>query len=145
MARLYKEIPVVIGVKEATGDLTHVSDILELCGPDFILLSGDDFTIAPSMAIGGKGVISVVSHIAPEKVVALCAAMAAGDLAKAKALHFELAPLCRACFLETNPVPVKTALALMGQMDLELRLPLVEMLPANLKRLQDTLKESGLL
>ena len=143
MARLYKEIPEVIGIKEATGDLCQVSDMIELCGEGFTLLSGDDFTIAPSMAIGGKGVISVISNVAPRKVSALCAAMKAGNTAEGKKLHYELAPLCRACFLETNPGPVKTALALMGKMDLQLRLPLVELLPNNLDRLKGILKTSG--
>ena len=142
MARIFKEIPEVFGVKEATGDLCQVSDMMECCGEGFTLLSGDDFTIAPTMAIGGKGVISVISNVAPRKVSDLCAAMSAGKTAEGAKLHYELAPLCRACFLETNPVPVKTALSLMGKMPLEVRLPLVEMLPENLKRLQESLKNS---
>ena len=144
MARLFKEIPEIIGIKEATGDLCQVSDMLEMCGDSLTLLSGDDFTIAPSMAIGGKGVISVISNIAPRKTAALCAAMSAGNVAEGRRLHYELAPLCRACFLETNPIPVKTALALMGKMSLELRLPLVELLPENLTRLKEYLKSAGL-
>ena len=143
MARLYKEIPEVIGVKEATGDLSQISDVLEQCGEGFILLSGDDFTIAPTMSIGGKGVISVISNIEPKKTAAMCAAFNAGNMAEGAKLHFELMPLSRACFVETNPVPVKTGLALMGRMDLELRLPLVEMLPENLQKLHTALKESG--
>jgi 4-hydroxy-tetrahydrodipicolinate synthase len=145
MARLFREIPEVVGVKEATGDLAQVSDILEYCGEGFILLSGDDFTVAPSMAIGGKGVISVVANLVPGKMARLCAAAAAGDSAETRKLHFELAPLCRACFLETNPVPVKTALALMGKMGQDLRLPLVPLQPANLERLKEILKEAGLI
>ncbi len=144
MARLYKEIPDVIGVKEATGNLTQVSDILEFCDSDFILLSGDDFTILPSLAIGGKGVISVVSNIAPRVTAAMCAAALKGDNATAKKLHFELAPLCRACFLETNPAPVKTALAMMGKMEYDLRLPMVPLSLPNMQKLQETLKECGL-
>lgn len=140
MARLYKEIPEIIGVKEATADLTHISEILELVqDDDFVLLSGDDFTILPTLAIGGKGVISVISNVAPKATSKLCAAYLSGDLNTAKKLHFELAPLCRACFVETNPVPAKTAVALMGKMSDELRLPLVNLLPANLEKLKKVL------
>ncbi|MDR1360060.1 MAG: 4-hydroxy-tetrahydrodipicolinate synthase [Deltaproteobacteria bacterium] len=145
MARLFKEIPEIIGLKEATADLTQVSDILEYCGEGFILLSGDDFTVAPSMAIGGKGVISVVANLVPGKMARLCAAAAAGDMDETRKLHFELAPLCRACFLETNPVPVKTALGLMGKMLPDIRLPLVPLQPANLERLREILLSAGLI
>lgn len=127
MAKMYKEIPSVIGAKEATGNLTYVSDVLEYCGEGFTLLSGDDFTVLPSLALGGVGVISVVSNIVPKKMAQMCAAFRAGDLATAQKLHYEMMPLSRACFVETNPIPVKTALAKMGKMDLELRLPLTLM------------------
>ncbi len=144
MSRLYKEIPDVIGVKEATADLVQISDILELCDDGFILLSGDDFTAVPIMSIGGRGVISVVSNIAPKKTADMCAAALRGDMKTAAKLHFELAPLCRACFLETNPVPVKTALSLMGKVDEEVRLPLVSLLPSNRTLLAEILGRSGL-
>lgn len=140
MARLYKEIPEVIGVKEATADLTQISSILETVNDDdFILLSGDDFTILPSLSIGGKGVISVISNVAPKATAKLCSSYLSGDWATAKKLHYELNPLCRACFVETNPVPAKTAAALMGKMTEELRLPLVNLQPASLEALKKVL------
>ncbi len=145
MARIYNEIPDVIGVKEATGNLAQVSDILELCDDNFILLSGDDFTLLPSLALGGKGVISVVSNIAPNMYVRLCQAVASNDLATAQQLHYALAPLCRACFLDTNPIPVKTALTHMGRMGGELRLPLVPLSDGHDAALREILKKSKLL
>ncbi|MCC8194375.1 MAG: 4-hydroxy-tetrahydrodipicolinate synthase, partial [Deltaproteobacteria bacterium] len=101
MARMFREIPNVVGVKEATGDMIQVSNIMELCGGDFDVLSGDDFTVLPLLALGGTGVISVVSNILPKKMAALCAAFRAGDLAKARKLHYEMMPISRACFVET--------------------------------------------
>lgn len=144
MARMYKELSHVVGVKEATANLIQVSDILELCDDEFILLSGDDFTVLPTLAVGGKGVISVVSNIAPGDMHELCAAWFAGNFTRAKELHFKLQPLCRACFLETNPVPVKTALGLMGRFaDASPRLPLVPLLPGNREKLKTALEDYG--
>jgi 4-hydroxy-tetrahydrodipicolinate synthase len=144
MARMYEDLDNVIGVKEATGNLTQVSDILELCDSDFVLLSGDDFTLLPILAVGGKGVISVVSNIAPRPVRELCSAWFAGETQKARELHYKLAPLCRACFLETNPVPVKTALGLLGLFeDASPRLPLSPLTPDNARKLEETLREHG--
>lgn len=145
MARLYKEIPDVIGVKEATGNLIQVSDILEQCDDDFVLLSGDDFTLLPILSIGGKGVISVVSNLIPKKFAQLCKAGMTGDLATAKKLHFETQAICRACFVETNPIPVKTALNLMGKMGPEMRLPLVPLQPSSLETLKVALKGLNLI
>ena len=145
MARLYKELKHVVGVKEATANLIQVSDILEQCDKDFILLSGDDFTVLPTLAVGGMGVISVVSNIAPRDMADLCSAYFAGDMRKAQELHYKLAPLCRACFLETNPVPVKSALGLMGRFDPAPRLPLVPLQPANLDKLKEAVKAYGLM
>ncbi len=145
MARIFKEIPSVVGEKEATGNLTHVSDTLELCGPGFTLLSGDDFTVLPTLALGGMGVISVVSNILPGKMARMCAAFATGDLESAKALHYEMMPVSRACFVETNPIPVKIALAKMGKIGSEMRLPLVPMSAANEKVLDEALRDLKLL
>jgi 4-hydroxy-tetrahydrodipicolinate synthase len=145
MARMYKELPNVIGVKEATGNLCQISDILELCDSDFTLLSGDDFTVLPTLAVGGKGVISVVSNIAPRQYAELCTAYFAGNKAMAVQLHYTLAPLCRACFLESNPGPVKTALGLLGKISPELRLPLVPPTPANFDKLKKILSDNGYL
>ena len=145
LARMYREIPEVIGVKEATGDLIQVSDILEQVDDKFILLSGDDFTVTPSISIGGKGVISVVSNLVPKAFSEMVALAKKGDFDAARKIHFEVAPLCRICFVETNPVPVKSALALMGRMGDELRLPLVHLLPENQEKLKNTLKTVGLI
>jgi len=144
LAKIKKRVPQVAGVKEATGNLTQISDIIEYCGPDFAVLSGDDFTVLPTLAVGGVGVISVVSNIVPAMMAGMCDAFFAGDLAKARELHYGMAPLCRAMFLETNPVPAKTALAWMGRLDFETRLPMVAMLPANQDKLRAILAAAGL-
>lgn len=145
VARLAKDIPEVIGIKEATGDLNQVSQVLELCGPDFQVLSGDDFTVLPLLSIGGCGVISVVSNVVPAKMSGLCTAWQRGDIAQARSYHFELAAYARMMFLETNPIPVKTALSMMGKIQLELRLPLVPMNEAHTGQMRDFLAEKGLL
>jgi len=140
-----KNVPEVIGIKEASGNIRQASDILELCGKDFLVLSGDDFITFPMLAIGGRGVISVVSNIVPDKVAGMCNAFFDGNIENAKKFHYELAPLCRAMFFETNPIPVKTSLHLMGRMKLELRLPLCEMKPENREKLEKVLKDAGLI
>jgi 4-hydroxy-tetrahydrodipicolinate synthase len=145
MARMYKEIPSVVGAKEATANLVQISEIIELCGKDFCLLSGDDFTVLPILAVGGKGVISVSSNIEPAKMSQLCKAYFAGDMTKAQKLHYELSPINRACFLETNPIPVKAALNYMGKIGPEIRLPLVHMSKDNQKAMQETLKAAKLI
>lgn len=144
VARLAREVPGIAGIKEATANMVQVSNILEQCGPDFCVLSGDDFTVLPLLSLGGQGVISVTSNVVPGQMAGLYNAFAAGDLAEARRLHFALEPLNRAMFLETNPIPVKTALALMGLMGLEFRLPLVDMQPENKERLRETLRAAGL-
>lgn len=145
VARMAREIPEVIGIKEATGDLKQGSEVVEYCPEGFTVLSGDDFTVLPLLAVGGHGVISVVSNIAPDKMAGMCSAFAAGDLAAARKLHYEMAPLCRAMFIETNPTPAKTALDMMGRFSSEVRLPLVELLPANREKLAAILKAAGLI
>ena len=145
MATMYKEIPTVVGIKEATGDMAHVSHILELCGEGFELLSGDDFTVLPALMLGGCGVISVVSNLLPGKMAALCRAFREKDLVSATQLHYETMPISRACFVETNPIPVKTALAKMGKMNIAMRLPLVPMQPANEKILEEAMQGCKLL
>ncbi len=145
LATMKKEISQVVGVKEATGDLNQVSRVLEFCGEDFQVLSGDDFTGLATMALGGRGVISVVSNYMPAKMAAMCDAAASGDMKTARKHHFALSPLYRASFLETNPVPAKTALAMMGKMSDETRLPLVALAPQNREKLQAALTQAGLL
>jgi 4-hydroxy-tetrahydrodipicolinate synthase len=145
LARLVRECPEVVAVKEATGDLKQVSQVVKDCGPDFQVISGDDFTVLPLLAVGGCGVISVVSNVAPADMAALCKAAFDGKWDEAKKLHYKLWPLNIAMFLETNPVPVKSALALMGMMSADLRLPLVPMLPENQAALEKILKEAKLI
>jgi len=138
-------LPEVVGIKEATGDLKQVSDVLEKCGDRLSVLSGDDFTVLPLLALGGQGVISVLSNVAPADVAAMVEAFAAGDLARAREIHFRTMPVARALFVETNPIPVKTALALMGRVGPELRLPLCPLQETNAKKLAAALRDYGLL
>jgi 4-hydroxy-tetrahydrodipicolinate synthase len=139
VARL-ADIKHVVAIKEATGDMKQVSEVIRLCGDRINVLSGDDFTTLPLLALGGKGVISVSANIAPKLVSNMCAFWEAGRLDEARAIHFELEPLNAAMFIETNPIPVKTALALMGKIKEEFRLPLCEMAPANRDKLKKVLE-----
>ncbi|HBR17456.1 MAG: 4-hydroxy-tetrahydrodipicolinate synthase [Deltaproteobacteria bacterium RIFCSPLOWO2_12_FULL_43_16] len=144
VARL-SEIKNIVGIKEATGSLQQVSDTIEMARKDFIILSGDDFTTLPLLSVGGHGVISVTSNVAPKDVSQMCDAFFAGDIVEAKRLHYKLQPLHRAMFVETNPIPVKTALAIMGKVEEEFRLPLVKMGDANRKKLQKALSDYGVI
>jgi len=132
----------VIGIKEATGSLRQVSDVVRFCPKNFIVLSGDDFTAFPTLAVGGKGVISVASNVMPREMANMINAFFKGDIDKARRLHFKLFPLFEAMFFETNPVPAKTALGAMGRISDEVRQPLAPMSKANRERLMDVL--SGL-
>ncbi len=145
VARVRREVPSVFAIKEATGDMILDSAIMEACDPEMIILSGDDFTILPLMAMGGHGVISVLSNILPKETAQMCRAVREGNLKLARELHFKMMPLCRALFVETNPIPVKTALALMGKMTLEFRLPLVPMQPENENVLRKALNDLKLI
>jgi 4-hydroxy-tetrahydrodipicolinate synthase len=146
LGRMAREIPEVIGVKEATGDLRQGSEVVEECGQGFTLLSGDDFTVLPLLAVGGAGVISVVSNIAPAAMAGMCAAYAKGEMETARELHYFLLPLSRAMFVETNPVPVKAALGMMGRIPSdEVRLPLVRLLPASREKLTAALQAANLI
>lgn len=146
LGRLAREFPDhIVGVKEATGDLTQISEVIEQCGQNFSLLSGDDFTLLPILAVGGCGIISVTSNIVPAKTAKLCSAFIEGKLDTARNLHFELAPLHRAMFLETNPIPVKTALYMMGAMDAEFRLPLCPLTEGNCVKLRSVLRAAKLI
>ncbi|MDD1733780.1 MAG: 4-hydroxy-tetrahydrodipicolinate synthase, partial [Methanothrix sp.] len=120
----------IVAIKEASGSLSQQSQIIEQTrGSGFVLLSGDDDLTLPTMALGGQGVVSVVANVAPRKTVAMVDALLKGDYEKARALHYELAPLVRAMFLETNPIPVKTAHKYLGLANGPLRLPLGQMAP----------------
>jgi 4-hydroxy-tetrahydrodipicolinate synthase len=114
----------IVGIKEASGSLVQVSEIIASCGPDFAVISGEDALTWPILAIGGKGVISVTANLVPDKFSKLCQAAREGDMQTAKALHYELLKLNDIMFIETNPIPVKTALALMGKIENEFRQPL---------------------
>src|SRR5208337_206406 len=116
VARL-AELKNIVAIKEATGDMKQVSEVIRLCGDRIAVISGDDFTTLPLLALGGKGVISVTGNIAPGEMAEMCNAWYRGDMAKARELHFKLEPLNAAMFIETNPIPVKTALALMGKIN----------------------------
>ena len=144
VARL-AEIPSIVAVKEATADLYQVSKIVQLCGDRLNVISGDDFTVLPLLAVGGKGVISVVSNVAPADMAALVDSFFAGDMEKARAMHDRLTPLAEAMFFETNPIPVKTALEMMKKIAFEVRLPLTEMSAGNRDRLEKVLLAGGLL
>jgi 4-hydroxy-tetrahydrodipicolinate synthase len=144
LARLSK-IPNIVGVKEASGSIKQMSDVIHMCGLDFDVLSGDDIFTLPLLALGGKGVISTVSNVVPGDMAGLVDAFAAGDLEKARALHFRMNPLIDAIFIETNPIPVKAALAMMGKIDGELRLPLCPMTEKNEAVLKKVMQEYGLI
>jgi len=144
MARLAK-IPGIVGTKEASGSLKQMHDVIQLCGPDFVVLSGDDFFTYPLLCLGGHGIISVISNIVPADMAALVDAFTAGDMKKARELHFKMAPLVDSLFIETNPVPVKAALSLMGKIEYEVRLPLSKMSDANLEKLKKNMMNYGLL
>ncbi len=139
VARL-AEFKNIVGIKEATGNMAQVSDIIERCPEDFVVLSGDDFTTFPILCLGGKGVISVTSNVAPGDVASMIDAFEQGDVEVARSIHYRLMPLNRAMFLETNPIPVKTALSIMGRIEEEFRLPLSPMLDKNRDILESTLK-----
>lgn len=139
VARL-ADISNIVAVKEASGSLTQVSRIIELTsGKNFSVLSGDDDLTLPMLALGATGVVSVVANVAPRATVEMVKAFLNGDVAKARELHYRLAPLVRAMFLETNPIPVKTAYRMMGMAAGPLRLPLAPMSEENEAKLRDVL------
>jgi 4-hydroxy-tetrahydrodipicolinate synthase len=136
------ELPQVVSIKEACGSVDQVTQILGLC--DIVVLSGDDSLTLPMMAVGAAGVVSVAANIAPADVSQLCIRAAAGDYVGAREIHYKLAPLFKAMFLETNPMPVKAAMALMGLIKNKLRLPLVPLSHSHYTELNAALEESGI-
>ena len=145
MVRLAK-IDNIVGVKEASGSMKQITDVIARCGDGFVTLSGEDFLTYPLMCVGGKGVISVVSNVAPRDMADLCTLCLEGKQVEARTLYYKMLPLCHALFYETNPAPVKAALAMMGKIPSdEVRLPLVPMKEANKERLRQDLKAYGLL
>ena len=139
------EIPHVVGVKEASGDLGQMCEICRTMADDFAVLSGDDAFTLPLMAIGGRGVISVIANEAPDEMAALVDRAAAGDLAGARGIHNRLLPLMQVNFIESNPIPVKAALAEMGLIDTATyRSPMAPPRPESHARIIDALKGLGL-
>ncbi|MCX5877456.1 MAG: 4-hydroxy-tetrahydrodipicolinate synthase [Deltaproteobacteria bacterium] len=140
------QIANIVGVKEATADLNQISQVIRLCPKDFAVMSGDDFTSMPTVMIGGTGVISVTSNVAPKDMAAMMDAALAGDIAKAQELHYKLLPLMQAMFIDTNPVPAKTALMMMGKIKSGLpRLPLYKMNEGNEDKLKKVITAYGLI
>lgn len=135
----------VVGIKEGSGSLGQVSDIIHQCDDDFTVLSGDDSLTLPMMALGAKGVITVTANVAPKDMAALVTAALAGNFAEARASHFKLASLFIALFYETNPIPVKEALAMMNKIEPEFRLPLTPLSSDNRERLRQVMKDTGLI
>ena len=144
VARL-AEVPEVVAIKEASGNLGQMAEIVKLAGDKITLLSGDDNVTLPVLALGGKGVVSVVANIVPRDTADMVNAWEEGNLDQARALFYKLFPLCQAMFYETNPIPVKTSLALMGKIGEEMRLPLAPMAASNLEKLKTALRNYGLL
>jgi 4-hydroxy-tetrahydrodipicolinate synthase len=140
------QIPNIVGIKEATADLNQISEVIRLCPEEFAVLSGDDFTSLPTLAIGGQGVISVTSNVAPADMAAMMEAGLAGDYVRARELHYKLFPLMKSMFYDTNPVPAKTALALMGKIKAaNPRQPLWSMSGTKQEELKKALSAYGLI
>ncbi|MCM8759065.1 MAG: 4-hydroxy-tetrahydrodipicolinate synthase [Candidatus Omnitrophica bacterium] len=139
------EIKNIVGIKEASGSLDQVSKIISLCPEDFVVLSGDDSMTLPIMAVGGKGVISVAANIVPALVKEMVHAALLGNWAEAQKMHIKLFNLFKALFIETNPIPVKGCLYLMGKINLELRMPLTPPSEKTMKELENILKQYRLI
>ena len=145
LARIVKDCPNVVGVKEASGSLDQMTQVILACGPEFSVVSGDDNITLPLMSVGGRGVISVIANIVPRETAEMTHAALAGDWKHARELHLKLFPLSRAMFLETNPIPVKEAMAMMGLIGgPEFRLPMCRMGDANREKLRAVLRQLGL-
>ena len=145
LARLVRDCRNIVGVKEASGSLDQMSQVIAACGPDFSVLSGDDNITLPLLAIGGKGVISVIANLVPRETSEMVHAALDGDWKRARDLHYRLFPLARAAFLETNPIPIKEAMAMIGMLEPEFRLPMCRMSDANRAKLTGILQSFGLL
>ncbi len=145
-ARLFSDFANIIGIKEATGNVARVSEIISLTNPDVVVLSGDDALTLPMMSVGAKGVISVANNIVPKDIAKMCNLALEGKFDEARKIHDYYWKLFNVLFIETNPIPVKTAAYLMGLIDDgELRLPLYHMSKNNEEKLKKTLKEYGLI
>jgi 4-hydroxy-tetrahydrodipicolinate synthase len=145
IAKLAADCKNIVAVKEASGNLDQMSRIRSICPPSFKLISGDDSLTLPVLAIGGIGIISVAANIIPRDVADMVLAFAEGNIKEAQMLHYKMLPLIKALFIETNPIPVKTALGLLGMCAPDLRLPMCSMSLDNLEKLKKALKDYGLL
>jgi 4-hydroxy-tetrahydrodipicolinate synthase len=145
IARLAEDCPNIVAVKEAAGSLDQVSEILRLAPKGFTVMSGDDSLTIPMMSVGARGVVSVVANVAPKQTAALVSAFLKGDHKKAAALHLKLFPLVKALFAETNPIPVKAALEILGLCRAEPRLPLTPLSASARPALKKALKDFGIL
>ncbi|MBS3132634.1 4-hydroxy-tetrahydrodipicolinate synthase [Candidatus Woesearchaeota archaeon] len=144
MAR-FRGIKNIVGVKEASGDLKQMKDVIATMGPDFDVLSGDDNMTLDLMKAGGKGVISVISNLLPRQVSDMCSHALNGNWAEAEKINKYLAPMFKAAFIETNPIPIKTAMSLVGMPSGPLRLPMCELMPESLESLKQSMKAMGVL
>lgn len=138
-------IPNIIGIKEASGDIAQVAEIARLCGNDFLIYSGNDDMIVPILSLGGQGVISVLANILPQQTHDLVEAYLTGDVLKSRQLQLEMNGLVHALFIEVNPIPVKTAMNLMGMNVGGLRLPLTEMTAEHVEKLKEEMMKQQLL
>ena len=137
------EIPNIVGTKEATLSMNMAMDVMNLCGEGFDVLSGDDPVTLPLMSLGGRGVISVASNVAPAAVSDMVNALLKGNWERGRELHYELLPLFRALFVETNPIPVKTAASILGLCSDEMRMPMIPLQGENLNTLRRIMEESN--
>lgn len=135
----------IVGIKEASGDMDQISSVISLSGSGFAVLSGNDSQTLPILSLGGCGVISVMANIIPEETTKMVEAYLKGEIKKAQQLHYKTYPLCEAMFMETNPLPIKTALARLGMIEKEWRLPLDGMQKENEGKLEKALADYGLL
>ncbi len=145
LKRLREECPNIIGSKESVGNMDRISELKKELGEDFVILSGDDSLTLPMMSLGADGVISVANHILPKEVKEMVSAALEGDFKKAREIHYRLFPLFKALFMDTNPVPVKTAAWMLGLIEEKsFRLPLCEMSPEKEEKLREILRSYGL-
>ncbi len=145
VVRLVKDVPNIVGVKEASGNISQIAHLAAISHGMVDIYSGNDDQIVPIMSLGGKGVISVLANVAPQQTHDMCQAFLDGDAKKACDMQLKALDLCNALFYEVNPIPVKKALELMGKIGGTLRLPLTEMEPANAERLKKSMQEYGIL
>ena len=134
------KVPNIVCIKEASGDFTQIAEIAKLCGPNFDIYSGNDDQVIPIMSLGGKGVVSVAANIAPKAVHDMCHAYLTGDVKKGLEMQLQLLELCKACFIELSPAPVKAALEMMGLCGGTLRSPMVSVSDESLEFIKDTLE-----